>query len=107
MLSKPAKLSREGSKAYKAIMALLTRTEQTNTGGCKAFYSPKEWADRGEEYGRNSLLIVCHDGGDLVPFFDYNRDAWSFKQEMETALNDAGFYAEQCTSWYTAIYPAN
>jgi len=31
---------------------------EIDTGGCRLFYSPQEWKERGEEYGLKSLLIV-------------------------------------------------
>ena len=73
-------------------------------GGCRAFYSPKEWEARGELYGKNSLLIVVHDGGDLAPYFNYDYECQNAVEKMDEALSQLGAHAEQCTSWYTAIY---
>lgn len=70
------------------------------SGGCRAFYTPDEWKDKGEEYGLNSVLIVVHDGGDLSPVFGIDgdpRDVWQ-------ALTAKGFWFEPCTCWYSAIY---
>lgn len=74
-------------------------------GGCKAFYTPDEWLDRGEDYGTHSKLIVCHDGGDLLPYFSYDGTDYGRNERMVEALEKLGYYAEQCTCWYTAIYP--
>jgi hypothetical protein len=74
------------------------------TGGCRPFYTPAEWRERGEEYGLSSELIVVHDGGDYALFFNYAYGAYSAIDAMDTALREAGYYAESCTSWYTAIY---
>ena len=62
----PEGLSPKGEAAYDAIMACLKKHEATNTGGCRVFYSPQEWAERKETYGTKAELIVVHDGGDLV-----------------------------------------
>jgi hypothetical protein len=91
-------------KARKAAEIILNAAGPVSGGGCKAFYSQKEWRDRGEEYGRKAVLIVVHDGGDLAPFF-----SWSYGQEekqaaMRAALGKEKMWAEACTGWYTAIY---
>lgn len=45
--------------------------ETASGGGCQAFYSPAEWAARGEEYGKLSELIIVHDGGDIAAFCNW------------------------------------
>jgi hypothetical protein len=78
--------------------------EDFSTGGCTPFYSPRDWEERGEEYGTHSKLVVVHDGGDLAYFFDYNQEAYSYMLKMQKALEAAGYYSEACTCWYSAIY---
>ena len=78
--------------------------ETASGGGCKAFYSPAEWRARGEEYGRNSELIVCHDGSDLARFFNYDYNDARAVEAMQKALKPLGLYSEGCTCWYSAIY---
>lgn len=99
----PAGLDADGKKAWEVIVKLLIDLEQTKTGGCKAFHTPKEWAKR-EEYGEDSVLIVCHDGGDLSYVFNVDKGGASLFDKMTKVLNKSGFYPEPCTSWYTAIY---
>ena len=70
------------------------------------FYSPREWRARGELYGLQGELIVVHDGGDLAPFFNPDYEDWDAQSDMNAALKEAGYYAEPCTTWYTAIYKA-
>jgi hypothetical protein len=131
-LSKPEGLSPAGERAYETIISHLKKQfgdsfDEFSTGGCKAFYSPEEWRERGEMYGKKSELIVVYDGGELRPFFnmdsayesslmyadflnenglslpgDYNM--WSTCEIMQAALREAGVYAEECTGWYAAIY---
>ena len=75
-------------------------------GGCRAFYSPREWKERGESYGTNAVLIICHDGGDLAPLCNFDYECYKAMEEFRNFLGDKfGVYPEQCSSWYTAIYP--
>ena len=107
-------LSKEQKNIANTILATIAERESANFthrrgpisgGGCRAFYTPDEWLDRGEDYGTRSKLIVCHDGGDLLPYFSYDGTDYGRSEKMEEALEKLGYYAEQCTCWYTAIYP--
>lgn len=104
--TKPEGLSEAGSKAYDAIMQIITENGATNTGECKAFYSPTEWEKRGESYGKGAELIVVYDGGDHRRFF--NMDAayptYISHLKMVNALGAEGLFFEECTGWYAAIY---
>lgn len=109
---KPAGLSALGEKAYEAIMAVLKEHKATYTGGCKTFYSPAEWKERGEEYGIESELIVVYDGGDVRPFFSMDAcyeipssNRYATYEKMQAALEKVGAYFEECTGWYAAVYP--
>lgn len=105
-LAIPTGLTRKGRAVATAILAKMIELDRAYTGGCKLFESPKVWAERGEEWGRNSLLIVIHDGGDAAPFFNHDYMAYDSMEMMRKHLEPLGVYAEQCTSWYTAIYEA-
>ena len=76
---------------------------EVDTAG-RSFYTPAEWKARGERYGLQSELIVVHDGGDLASFFNPDYGSWKLQSAMNEALEKAGYYAEPCTTWYTAIY---
>ena len=104
-LAIPDGLSPLGRRAAEVIKAVLKEHETTYTGGCKAFYAPTQWRERGEEYGLGSELIVVYDGGDLRPFFSTDEGAWSLLDVMNERLGEIGAYAEACTAWYSAIYP--
>lgn len=104
-LTVPTGLTRKGRTAAKAILAFLKERKADNTGGCRAFYTPDEWAERGETYGTESLLVVVHDGGDHAPYFNLDYCAYEAWEAMNAHLRKHGVYAEQCTCWYTAIYP--
>jgi hypothetical protein len=104
-IEKPAGLSETGEKAYEAIVSVLKRFKATNTGGCTVFYSPKEWADRDESYGRDSHLIVVYDGGDHRGAFEpEGRADMALHKAMTKALDEIGVYVEPCTCWYGAVY---
>lgn len=80
--------------------------EAPDGGGCRAFYSQKEWKERGESYGSGSVLILCHDGGDLAPLCNWDYECYESMDKFKVFLKEKhGVYAEQCTSWYTAVYP--
>ena len=86
----PGGLSAMGRAAAGAIKKELIARDG-ETGGYWAFYSPKQWRERGEQYGRNAELIVCHDG-------------YETHEKVLQALAGVGALAEACTCWYTAIY---
>jgi len=74
------------------------------SGGSKAFYTPKQWEERGESYGHKSSLIVVHDGGDLAPYCNYDYECYGLIEKMDAALKEIGYYLESCTCWYSAVY---
>ena len=102
-LAIPAGLSPEG-KAAAVVIATELKKAKGSTGGCRAFYTPEEWAERGEQYGLNAELIVCHDGGDLAPMFNLDYMQYETYDKAAQALSKVGVWPEGCTSWYTAIY---
>ena len=112
-LDMPPGLNDAGQRAYKLIVEYLKRHNLTNTGGCKAFYSPTEWKDREEVYGSDAHLVVVYDGGDMRPVFNIGvayyddcatRKPYSLYEGMQAALREAGLYFDECTSWYSAVY---
>lgn len=103
-LEKPEGLSELGGKAYDSIIEFLKANELTDTGGCKVFYSPKQWREKGERYGIGSELIICYDGGDHARAFAYAYEAYSTMEALSNHLQPLGVFCEQCTGWYSAIY---
>jgi hypothetical protein len=104
----PEGLSELGQRAARAIVAYARHIfgPDSSGGGCRAFYTPQEWRDRGEQYGLGSELIVVYDGGDLYQLLNMDAGNWSIYDEMDTRLRKQGVYAEECTCWYGAIYQA-
>ena len=86
----------------KAVLRALPK--DATGGGCRAFYTPKEWAERREEFGRESLLILCHDGGSLAPACNWAYENLAARERLRRSLEKIGLYVEQCTSWYSAVY---
>lgn len=66
-----------------------------------AFRSPSEWDD---DYGQDSQLILIHDGGALAPYCSLDYEDYDLVEELVVALANIGYYSEQCTSWYSAVY---
>lgn len=103
-LAIPVGLSEDGSLAADIILDFLAGEEEgSDTGGCRAFYSPAEWRAREEDYGADSYLIVCHDGGSLSDILGSWGDA-DAAERLRQRLHVAGLFAEQCTEWYSAVY---
>lgn len=76
----PEGLSPEGEKAWELVTTFFVENKMTDTGGCKTFYSPKEWQEKGNRYGTKSVLIVVYDG-EMFP-----RSATSTRRTM-TSMN--------------------
>lgn len=72
--------------------------------GCRAFWSPEEWLEKGEEYGRNAVLVLCHDGSDLGRYCSYDKCDYAAIERLSAHLAPLGCYVEQCTSWYSAVH---
>jgi hypothetical protein len=105
----PEGLSPKGKRAAEAIVEMLNKHNpegRISGGGCRAFYTPEEWRERGEQYGCDSLLVVCHDGGDAAPYFNYDYECYKLIDCMAVHLQKLGLFAEACTTWYTAVYEA-
>ena len=103
-LEMPDALSPEGQRAYAVVVAFMAKHDMLKTGGCKAFYSPDEWADRGEQYGLKSELVLVHDGGDLAAICNLDYERYPLHDGLQADLQAAGFFMEGCTCWYSAIY---
>ena len=104
----PTPLSKKGRRAAQTIRAFMKKNG-LGTGGCKTFYSPKEWLDRGEQYGLGSELVVVYDGGDLYyvmnpHYADFPSMFYKLQGELDEELKKAGVYTEACYSWHGAIY---
>ncbi len=95
-------LDAEQKRIADTLLALLEPDE--TCGGCRAFYTPAEWTTRKEEYGTDGVLIICHDGGALSRFCAYDHEDYNAVEKCRVALEAIGYWIEQCTGWYSAIY---
>ncbi len=101
----PTTMTKRQREAADIVMRVAQHIEpRTLDNGCRDFYTPDEWRARGESYGLNGALIVVHDGGNLAPLFNWDYGVGNSVSATGKALEAAGFYVEQCTSWYSAIY---
>ena len=73
-------------------------------GGCTSFYSRKQWIERGEEYGLEAALVVCHDGGDLSTVMSYTTSDYVLHERFLELLKETGHWCEPITNWATAVY---
>jgi hypothetical protein len=103
----PAGLGDRGSEAARVIVEFLKERGLTDHGGGGAFRSPQEWAERGEEYGKSSVLVVVHDGGAHAPAFNWDYGDYGLIEDLDARLREHGLFPEQCTSWYSAVYEIN
>ena len=98
----PKGLTRKGRKAAAIIKKFMAKNH-LETGGCRTFYTPQEWRDRGESYGTRSLLVFVYDGGDLYGIANMHC-GYKLHEELVEKLGEIGVYFECCTGWYSAIY---
>ena len=104
----PTGLSREARKLAFNLRGLARRFRWF-TGGQKVFWSPKQWRDKGEPFGKGAELIILHEGGDHAQFFSLDHAYESSKpyedfEFMIQYLKQRGFWAESLYRWSTAIY---
>lgn len=100
----PDDLSPDGRTAAETIRTFLSVHNLTEHGGGGRFYSPTQWADRGELYGTRSLLVITHDGGDHSRAFNLDYGDHASHERLQQALAAVGMYVEGCTVWYSAVY---
>lgn len=96
-LAMPSDLSPEGQKAWRIVMERLVHHGLTFTGGCRTFYSPKEWRERRETYGIESELIVVYDGGEVGFLFEYDRDMACGYRHIEDLIAALGAMGSETT----------
>ncbi len=111
-LAKPEGLDPAGEKAYEIIMAFLKKRKMTSAQQ-KVFYSPKEWKERGEQYGTESKLVIVIEGAaarrclSMDACYEVARpstNCYEPYEALQERLGAVGLYNQDCTSWYSAIY---
>lgn len=101
----PKGLSDDGLKAAALIAFFFKEKGLLYSGGqCQVFYSPAEWAARGERYGTDSELIVVHDGGSHALAFNSSYQYYELLDGLSDLLADAGLQVSLTAGWYSAVY---
>lgn len=116
-LRMPDDLTHLGRKAYRVILDFLTERGLLKTNGCETFYSPIEWRRQGESYGSTSHLVIVYDGSPLKRVFSMDAcyeygcatgklgpEVYALYEAMQERLREAGFFFEECTRWFGAVY---
>ena len=106
-LAMPEGLSAGAEEAWRLVVRTAVERGLEYTGGSRVFYSPQEWRDRGEQYGTNSELVIVYDGSDVGRLFSLDKDMtadYVNLNAMSETLHSVGFFAEECTCWYAALY---
>lgn len=105
-------LDAPGIAARDAILALLA--ERGISDRHLGFYSAAAWKDRGESYGTESALVVVHDGAPAGFLLSMDKAYWRARpgidcyegyEALQARLLPLGLYLQDCTVWYSAIYP--
>lgn len=70
------------------------------------FYTPEEWAARGEEWGLNSQLVLVHEGSWFSYLLNLEEQAYALYDAFAEKLNQIlpDYHFELCTSWCSALY---
>ena len=104
----PAGVRGPAREFAKKLLNYAAALEFNYTGGCKLFYSGAEWRERGEAWGNNAVMVICHDGGDFWEILNYDSN---FNARKYTGVNavskiadECGVWTEALTGWATAVY---
>jgi len=121
VINTPDNLNEDGAKALEVIRKFLTeRGVDDERNDSKVFWSPAEWKAKGEMYGTESVLIVMYDGSYVRNVFSMDAcyeigcmvrqetgksiNAYEPYEALQDALREEGFFFEECTGWYAAVY---
>lgn len=121
MINTPTDLDKDGIKALEVIKKFLAERGVDDDGNdSKVFWSPAEWKAKNEKYGEGAVLIVMYDGSHVRNVFSMDAcyeigcmirqetgksvNAYEPYEALQAALNEEGFFFEECTGWYAAVY---
>ena len=103
--ARPEGLSPRGNKAYEIICRFLEAHDLAFTGGCRLFYSPAEWRERGESYCGNSELVIVYDGAEAKYALSLDGLRYDIHELLRSELGDVDLFTEEGTHWYSGVYP--
>lgn len=100
------KIQQGMTSEQRKVRAVVMRTmgSKAYSGGCRAFYTPEEWKAKGERFGTESVLVLVHDGGTLASFCNWDYCETDRVERLQRNLREAGYFIEQCTTWFSAVY---
>jgi hypothetical protein len=100
----PYNLCSQGRSAAQAILGMLTEDNECWSGGCRAFFSPQEWRNKGHELIDRTVLVVLHDGGIMSEYFDPVYGGQRYERQLQY-LRENSFFAEHISHFYAEILP--
>lgn len=72
-------------------------------GGCKAFHTPEDAAAFCTPHS-SAVLVVCHDGGSLAPYFNLDYGNYKAYDKVDNLLKARGLWREAQNAAVTLIY---
>jgi hypothetical protein len=75
--------------------------------GDTTFYTPEQWAERGEAYSNHALLNLTFEGPVNHALNAYTPNSTAVVNALNEALERVGCYMELGYAWCAGIYPIN
>ena len=101
----PTGLCRAARKGAEVIRKFALTHGLTHTGG-RVFYSPQEWAQRGEQHATRSLLVIVYDGASIRQALSFDGLDYAMMDKLLNHLDAPDIYTEEMTCWYAGLYNA-
>lgn len=101
-LAIPENITPEAHDFCRSMRAAMRHDDSEYTGGCKAFNHP--WEFTGDKGGPKCVLIVCHDGCALAPWFNLNYEQVKKYDRVDLLLRVRNLWREGINPAVTAIY---
>jgi hypothetical protein len=98
----PATISEEMQDLCRQIRQHVRHRGSFGLGGCNAFHDPREV--RFASVGSKCVLVICHDGGALAPYFNPSYEDAESYQSIDYILRDRNLWREGINPAVTAIY---
>jgi hypothetical protein len=96
----------EYEKIKALIVGILTKHLGDNSNslwGDLVFKTPKEHSQV-HEYLQGSNLVMWFDGSPVYEMLNYGTYGWGFRNDLDEALHNAGYYYELGHAWNLGVY---
>lgn len=97
------------SNPFEAIRARVDEWVAKKLGerGLITWYTPEQWAERGEPYGQGATATAVIDGSALHGLLNYPETAAAFKlyDQFYRLTDDLGYFSELGYAWTLHWYP--